>query len=750
MQEALIPAYRAALFCALAVLALPAGSVALGEIEVRSALGERLDARIAVTPAEGQGLDSMCFSLVRETEPGIPMLTEGELSVEQRAGAPVLRVRTSVPVLEPAVSLRVRALCATDIVEAQRQYIVLLDPRPGSGVAPSPPVIAATLNARAGDTLEAIAAKAVRGRVARRQYLAAIRSLNPSLATLGARDPIPEGAAVDLPDLRTYTSIALAAPALPSAAMELAPREPAAPKLPVERKSPPKPLAVAASAAAAQAPAAAPAVRPASKPRSKPSSSAAPSSGFVLKLSSSEVDLSRSRQIDDRMRAQLRERLMVLDNDDQVAVVLSMRNSLKQLEARVAELQLKLAQMPASLAARGESPPSEKPPVAETPAPTPPPAAKPIEPPAPAAKPIEPSAPEVKPQEPAPIAKAPVMQPEPAQPSLAAAPPGEPAASPPEASAPKSPVAPIASPRPTAKPRPAVADEGGLSPWLWAIVAILVMLAALLALRVWRRRQEDASQDSGWATDTLEPEESPQSTLEDDIFAEEPIEVAPEIEHEAHPESRHEARQEISSDAELETRLPQNSGELRRRYIEERFPEIVNRTVMLDDPNSVVKGARLFYEDGALPRAVELLQFSIEETPGEVKTWLALFEIFRLERLTSEFATLARRFQERHGTSEYWAKVQYFGREIDPGNPLYKDASLNTLETIGPSAARRLAAASFDPIAENWLNAPMDFENEVLANELRNALMVDANLTEQDLIPNPMPALRNIEMFTVA
>ena len=45
---------------------------------------------------------------------------------------------------------------------------------------------------------------------------------------------------------------------------------------------------------------------------------------------------------------------------------------------------------------------------------------------------------------------------------------------------------------------------------------------------------------------------------------------------------------------------------------------------------------------------------------------------------------------------------------------------------------------------------PMDFENEVLANELRNALMAEAGINEQDLVPNPMPALRNIEMFSVA
>jgi hypothetical protein len=38
----------------------------------------------------------------------------------------------------------------------------------------------------------------------------------------------------------------------------------------------------------------------------------------------------------------------------------------------------------------------------------------------------------------------------------------------------------------------------------------------------------------------------------------------------------------------------------------------------------------------------------------------------------------------------------------------------------------------------------------VLANDLRRALMAGAKLRDQDLAPNPMPALRNVEMFTVA
>jgi hypothetical protein len=307
--------------------------------------------------------------------------------------------------------------------------------------------------------------------------------------------------------------------------------------------------------------------------------------------------------------------------------------------------------------------------------------------------------------------------------------------------------------RPGTRPIDAAAEEG-LPEWLWPVAALLVAIAALVGWRLWRRRAAGGSAGE-WAVH-LQSDAEPTSpgTPAAASVADEPIEVALEVAPELAPEMR----PEVSSDAALATRLAGDSGELRRRYIEERFPEIQNRTVVLEDPASVIKGARLFYEDGALPRAVELLQFAIEDKPAEVRPWLALFEIFRLERLTGQFAELAGRFRDQHGQSEHWRKVQFFGREIDPGNALYREAPINTLETIGPREAKRLAAglssvvagANFDPIAENWLNAPMDFENEVLANEMRMKLMAEASLTEQDLVPNPMPALRSVEMFTVA
>jgi hypothetical protein len=53
----------------------------------------------------------------------------------------------------------------------------------------------------------------------------------------------------------------------------------------------------------------------------------------------------------------------------------------------------------------------------------------------------------------------------------------------------------------------------------------------------------------------------------------------------------------------------------------------------------------------------------------------------------------------------------------------------------------------FDPLAENWLNAPMDFMTDALASDLRRAVMAEHGVTDADMAPDPMPALKNVEVF---
>ncbi len=743
----------------LAFVAPPALALSLGEPQVRSALGEPLDLRIAVKIDKGESIEPSCFTLSPDPNASVPRLTSARVSLERSAQGTYLRIRSDGYVNEPALSLGVVAACPGQFAEYHREYSLLVDPRkgaapvsenasappsqparaaPAGGIAASIPDAVATLIARIGDTLESIANAIFPGdRAAKKSYIEAMRESNPPLAALGDRDPIPIDTPIALPDLRTFArahagreapgpqAVAHAAPA-PERAAHARRSERLAPAIPPERTAPPAAEPRAAPRETTPAPAAK-AASPAA-PRQK----AAPS--FVLKLSSPEVDLSRSRAVDERMRAQLRERLTMLDEDDQVAAVLALRHSVRELETKVADLQLKLSGMPSSV-----PPPRAAAQPKAVPAPgVPPPPAR-----------IEPSPPKLEAPAPAvEAAPAPVIAPTPAP----AVKEPEVAPSPAPASDAKTEPAPAPTPSPApsveAKPRPEPKSSASSIDWLyyglWALAFLLVAAAATLAWRLARRRRDEAAHE--------EVEEDATPSGEDrivvaDEFSEEPVFAEEAVAPGEAP------RREIDSDAELPTRLPDNNSDhLRQRYIEERFPEIGKGAIVLEDPASVVKGARLFYEDGALARAVELLHYAIERKPGEVRTWLALFEIYRLERLSGEFAELARRFRDPHGKSEHWKKVQYFGREIDPGNELYAPPSVNTFETIGPSQAKRMAAddASFDPVAENWLAMPMDFQNEVLANELRNALMADAGIREEDLVPNPMPALRNIEMFSVA
>ena len=293
-------------------------------------------------------------------------------------------------------------------------------------------------------------------------------------------------------------------------------------------------------------------------------------------------------------------------------------------------------------------------------------------------------------------------------------------------------VVPAARP-PAPRPLEALPPEDGVPIWLWVVLAVAVVGIAAVAWRLLSppRKPAEAAPPQAPAHSDLREAEAMMSAG---------AETAP---------SEH--RVVAESDQSLATNVPgADPVALRRRYIEERFPEIASGTIAPAAPDSVVKAARLFYEDGAITRAVELLQFSVEESPRTLKPWLALFEIFRLENLDGEFGELAGRFRQYHGATDFWRKVQFIGREIDPGNPLYREVAVDHLETIGAAASRKAMPVTFDPLAENWLNAPMDFTTDALAASLRAGLLADAGVADADLAADPMPALKNVEMFTVA
>lgn len=749
-----------ALLAALAAAsALPGAAQTLGDIDVRSAPGAPLDATIALGPAGGAAVGNECIFLSRGAPDEGTFVTRANVAVYEDAGARFVRLKSVEPVRDKDARLRVVVQCPGQPHVAYREYRALFAPAaplapvspPASAGAPttaSTPLAqapaAGSFPVRQGDSMESLARLMFpRQREAQRAFIAGLRERNPSLSALGDRDPIPADAAVELPDLRALPRVREAQPPvaqapaprdpapLPSAAAE-APTKPqralAPPKAPAETKAPAKSL---------PAPKAEPSPTVSRKaPPPVPTRAAPETERFSLRLSGSSVDLSRSRGIDDATRAKLRERLLVLDNDDQVAALLQLRDSMKRLEGRVAELQLKLSGLPANL-----PPARPEPPQAE------PKAALPIPAPLPKAEaPAKSEPPKVELAPPPEPAKA---EPAKVEPAKSEAPKEEP----PKAEPPKPTIVAAPEPKPAAAKKPA-ADWGfALSDALWIVVALLVLAALYFAWRLARRNRRVPELEEEVLPEI--PSVSPKTEMLVEPRQPAPPEPAPhEVDFDvAAPVAVAVApaeRRAMASDAGLATDVPAGDpAALRRRYIEQRFPEIATGAISLSDPDSIVKAARLLYEDGALPRAVELLQFATEENPHEQKPWLALFEIFRLERLKGQFADLATRFRDKHGHEANWRKVQFFGREIDPGNALYRDLSVG-IETIKFESGKPPSPVTYDPVAENWLNAPMDFENELLMVDLRRSLLESAQVAEDDLAPNPMPALRSVEMFTVA
>ena len=716
---------------ALAFLAPGAGALELGEAEVRTRSGEPLEARIPVIAEAGEAFRGACFSIARDPSRSLPV--PATLELRRRAGGANLFLRTHAPVASSPLAFAIAVGCPGTQPTA-RPYSVALAAMPAQAAAPGPAASAppafpplptiASLVADAGDTLASIARRIfpIEPR-ARAAYLEAIRASNPALAAKADDEPLDAGTPIALPDLHAFaesgraarTRLAAqkapaerraqhpAAPKVAAAALSEPPPKPApAPKPASPRKAAaPKAAPKSGKNAVAATPSAVPDARRAAHESPPPPAARAVPAGFQLKLSGPTVDLSPSQAIDEGRRAELRERLLVLEADDRTAEMLSMREAIRKLESRVTELQLKLAHMPATPVAQ----PTPAAPAPAVPAPVVAPPKEVVAAPKEVVAPQEAAAP-VKASPPTPQAEAPA----PPQPiAKEAAPPSE------QDAATATPV-----PRPKVIPRAAPENPWYESPW-W-LPALLGLAALLIAISLIRRRRAGYGEVAGFSE---EPADDGTQVIEA------PVEEGPATEPPVDPH----AQTLVIPQPLIASRVPsEDTAELRRRYMEERFPEIVNGALVLDDPDSVVKAARLLYEDGAAPRAIELLQFAIEQEPRQKAPWLALFEIFRRERLAGEFGRLARRFGEVHAASREWRKVLRVGRDLEPGNPVYQGD----------------AAASFDPAAENWLQSEGDGAGAPLAGELRGALMADASVTEGDLKADPIPALRKSESFDVA
>ena len=754
--------------------------------EIRSFLGQPLNVRIPIADARGIPVELGCFSIV-EANSGEESIRAADmrLAIITERGTRYLQVRGRKAFDEPIAQFRIGVACP-GTAATMRDYVVLLDPLPFSIASsttvtrdfapvtrttpaatttprsalrpakkPKPAFAAANgmWTVRAGDTLNAFA-RAIhpKQRSRQQQYVEAMRELNPAIAAAGSDELLEAGSQLRMPDLYDTSGILpeseIAAATIAKSLSRTAVRKSA----PLEKPAPVAAIPPTPKMAASALPTPSAKTAPRDSP-AKPPTPAPRRDGFSLRLSGAEVDLSRSRNVTESQRQQLREKLLVLDADDQVAALLSLRNTVKQLESRLNQMQLKLAEAPLVKAPRGEPVVAPNPalvnatdvPPKTPPTPLPPPAT-----PEKLAAKVEAIAPvSVTPAaEKAAVEKSPTV-PAPAPASVTATTP------PPPEIAPKK----TANPTATNSSKAAVSNEeffDNMPLLAGGIGGLLALIGAWWWARSKSRRGETTSMqqagkapasapapmpsaeepmphdatgpatDQPWPSDTQASRVTMASPTADDTQA---FDVTVRLDT---PYTGEEAPARFELDTSNTTAVDfplgaeDSVGEDRVRrlqYMYERYPELMTNTVSIDDADSVINAARLYYDEGQRDKACEMLTFAVEERPQEDRFWLAQFEIFRLENLAAEFTALAGKFHVLFGHTPAWPKVRHIGHELDPTNPLF-------------AAAGREALAGelhFDPVAENWLNAPMDFTSEALTAELRRTLFDDHRVDRPDL-----------------
>lgn len=315
-----------------------ASAAMLGEIQVRSALGERFSASITVAAAEDEDLSASCFRLVSpQDENANGVLRRARLTYQYEVGGGRLLVKGDEAANEPVVTLGVRVKCPSEEERVfQRDYRILLDPpeyRPNI-VLPSTngsiaskggttrrklPALGSVWLSEEGDSVARIAASYYPGDKVRQQAMVeAIYDINPDLpqntnAKLGGDWRILLPAPIGKTDKAVPAPIARA-DRLPAAAKNLE----ALPRLTLgtdlaDLPAKPEPAPI------------------------EPESSGP--SEFRLRLSDTTLDTTKNNTLTPDQALQLRERLLSLESDDQAAQMLQLKYQINELEKKLARTQ---------------------------------------------------------------------------------------------------------------------------------------------------------------------------------------------------------------------------------------------------------------------------------------------------------------------------------------------------------------------------------------------------------------------------
>lgn len=294
----------------------------LGELTVLSPLGQPLRASIPLKASADEELDGRCFSLVRPEGQAeyANYLSKGRVELVETSGQYHLIIRSMQNINEPFLRIRIQENCGQG--HLSRDYTLLLDPVEYAQrrVPAIKPAVVEEMrfpgapdqyvwDVRRGETLHSIVASLYpRQTHMQRNLLSSIRKANPELRDTPADEALPEGGAIRVPAVRPVAT----APIPPVAV----PREPVRSRRAVKKTDVPRQIE-----------------------QDQPSQPAGQEGAFHLKLSTSDLDLSLVGKMNETQLQQLREKQRLLDADDQVANILSMKNRIMQLEDQIDSLQ---------------------------------------------------------------------------------------------------------------------------------------------------------------------------------------------------------------------------------------------------------------------------------------------------------------------------------------------------------------------------------------------------------------------------
>jgi len=192
----------------------PSSGLEIGNASVTSKQGEPLEATVPILLVPGEQIETDCLSVASRstaTDSDSALLDNANLTLLGKQGP--IRITTSAPVYQPAVSLALQVQCAGDPAVVRTVDLYLKSASSSATFAINPALTGTTVTVRPGDSIYGLARLIYpHNETAVRNLAHAIVLANPVRFPDGRARPLQIGERLTIPDLRTVQQIISAAP----------------------------------------------------------------------------------------------------------------------------------------------------------------------------------------------------------------------------------------------------------------------------------------------------------------------------------------------------------------------------------------------------------------------------------------------------------------------------------------------------------------------------------------------------------